>query len=87
VGLLLGLLLWLAKFSFLDVCSGIHSYSYSIWHGKAVQPTREPEAHGVHSCVALNLLHFKCCGTHACLFSANERIGAPTSQPASLAGL
>jgi hypothetical protein len=25
----------------------IHSYSYSIWHGKAVQPTREPEAHGV----------------------------------------
>jgi hypothetical protein len=24
-----------------------NSYSYSIWHGKAVQPTREPEAHGV----------------------------------------
>jgi hypothetical protein len=24
-----------------------YSYSYSIWHGKAVQPTREPEAHGV----------------------------------------
>jgi hypothetical protein len=20
--------------------------SYSVWHGKAVQPTREPEAHG-----------------------------------------
>ena len=27
--------------------SVVHSYSYSIWHGKAVQPTREPEAHGV----------------------------------------
>jgi hypothetical protein len=24
-----------------------HSYSYSIWHGTLVQPTREPEAHGV----------------------------------------
>ena len=23
----------------------LHSYSYSFWHGKAVQPTREPEAH------------------------------------------
>jgi hypothetical protein len=22
----------------------VYSYSYSIWHGKAVQPTREPEA-------------------------------------------
>jgi hypothetical protein len=25
----------------------IYTCSYSIWHGKAVQPTREPEAHGV----------------------------------------
>jgi hypothetical protein len=24
-----------------------YSHSYSIWHGRAVQPTREPEAHGV----------------------------------------
>jgi hypothetical protein len=23
-----------------------YSYSYSVWHGKAVQPTRQPEAHG-----------------------------------------
>jgi hypothetical protein len=29
------------------VCCVSYSYSYSIWHGKAVQPTREPEAHGV----------------------------------------
>ena len=24
-----------------------YSYSYSVWHGSAVQPAREPEAHGV----------------------------------------
>jgi hypothetical protein len=28
-----------------STCS--YSYSYSIWHGRAVQPTREPEAQGV----------------------------------------
>ena len=32
----------------LCVSDGHYSYSYSIWHGRAIQPTREPEAHGVH---------------------------------------
>ena len=28
-------------------CTTDNSYSYSSWHGKAVQPTREPEDHGI----------------------------------------
>ena len=37
-----------------------YSYTYSVWHSRAVQPTREPEAHGV----SLGLLDGEGCNVH-----------------------
>jgi hypothetical protein len=36
-----------------------YSYSYSTWPGKAEQPTREPEAHGVQATNPFNCLQSK----------------------------